>query len=208
MTKPELIAGLQRLYDGFSRSRVDLTPERLEALFQNIGFHSSAVWQKAVEMLLCETRFPDFDMIHSAIDQASEQQRLRDNEQADRDAKRFLSGELNPGAYAHNTDHEYGLFRLKVLIAVTEGATPNDVAAMLESQARRWDGYGLRAEARRYRSMPNWNPSLQHPTWWERQQAAEKAARAQRQRDVFESVRGTKPPDESWPGWREMGFQP
>jgi hypothetical protein len=200
----DLSSGLKRLYSGFSRTENDLTPERLTALFGIIGCYSAESWEAACTRLLCETRFPDFDAIHATIDSCAEDLRLKEVRHADEDAKRFLSGSLNPAHFPSPSDHDYGRFRIKILLAIADGATPNDVAAMLESQAAKYDEYGLAGEARRYRSMGG---SWAQPgaTWWDKRQAEDKASRN------IEEIKASKrilsftgpAPDEAWAGWRK-----
>ena len=206
MNPSDLYAGFKRLGSGFSRSDSDLTPERLDAMFERIGHYDAEAWGLAVNVLLCGSHYPSFETILAAIDNAAEDLRRREVRKADEDAKRFLSGEL-PLYPERVSDHEYGRFRIKVILAIIGGASPSDAAAMLESQASRFDGYGLREEARRLRAMPSWNPSLEHPTWWERQQQAEKSIRTRQEIAAFRRV-ANNAPNESWTGWRKAGFNP
>lgn len=200
MTRTQMAIGLRRLYAGFGRHDSDLTPERLDAIFGRIGHYSSSSWEEAVTGLLCHTRFPEFEAMLKSVDDAAEIERKREVIQTDDDAKRFLGGNWEPLGSRHRHDPDYGRFRMQVLLAVVDGGSVNDVAAMLESQAAKFDGYDLAGEASRLRSMGNWNPTQEHPTYWERTRDAKAKEETRLTLDLhkqyFRSV--GPPPDETY----------
>lgn len=191
MKRQDLISGMQRLHSGFARSAVDLTTERLEALFDAIGHHDAEVWRIAVSRLLCETRFPEWHRIVDAVEECREAQRRIETKALDSAAKAFFA-DAPP-----QIDSDYGRFRHSLLLAVCAGATPADIASRLDAAVDRFPTHGLAAEAERTRAKPSWNPAPE-PSWWQAQ-AKREAPRAGAYREILAQAKLV--PDESWDGW-------
>lgn len=90
MTHEEFTPEVLRLYRGF-RVEDDLTPEKLQALFDAVGHHPVAVVRDAVTAALREPKLPWFDRFHVMVEQAAENDRSLERQHHHQQAVEFLN---------------------------------------------------------------------------------------------------------------------
>lgn len=125
MRREEFVYQLERLYKG-SRCETDLTPERIGALWEAYGHESAELWKNAVSRLLMDPIRPTRSRIEESLsacehDSQARAARARGNQHATEVRETW-----------ERARHEYGKFRLKLLLLTLGGqVTPAEIAEIL-----------------------------------------------------------------------------
>jgi len=129
MLRADFLNELRRLYRG-SRCEVELTDERIAALWERYQYEPLPRFREAVSICLLEPAKPTVSRLEAALRQVE-----------DREAKRNAAKARQPVFIQRDTHTEwddYDRFRMKLLLATMSGEyQPSEIGAMLrEAMAR------------------------------------------------------------------------